>query len=271
MPRDPARYRDHDLCFDADEATLPREVGARFVRLDLDGETREYIDRAIAARPGRARTRAHQLLLGLFSDFDANGLLGMYPMHLLGTEQWRTLVGESPGRRHLDIGAGSGDVTARLSPLSGETVTTEMSRVMAKNLRKRGFRCERIDVAEAGVPDPRYDLVTCLNVLDRCPKPRSLLARARDALTADGRLVLATPLPFRPFYYDGPRSLDPIEKLPIAGETWETSLIALIESVLDPVGLEVESVSRAPYLSGGDARRELYVLDDAILVCKKRA
>jgi SAM-dependent methyltransferase len=203
------------------------------------------------------------------SDFDANGLLDMYPMHLLGTSQWQDLLGDTGSQRHLDVGAGAGEVTRTLSPLMAETVTTETSRVMARNLRKKGFRCYEVDVAEVDVPEPRYDLVTCLNVIDRCARPLSLLERLTKALSPNGRLVLATPFPFDPFVYDGATSLSPKERLEMPNAGWEQSVTRLTESVLAPLGLEVETVSRVPYLCRGDAEQPLYVLDDALLVCRK--
>jgi SAM-dependent methyltransferase len=204
------------------------------------------------------------------SDFDADGLLDMYPMHLLGTGGWRKLLGDRPRGRHLDIGAGAGHVTATIAPLVGETVTTETSRVMARKLRKRGFRCYEADLAESGVPEPSYDVITCLNVLDRCPRPKSLLAEARRALAPDGRLVLAVPLPFNAFFYEGPASRDQKERLDVSGGRWERAAAELVEKVLDPMGFDVETLSRVPYLCRGDSRHELYVLDDALLVCKEK-
>jgi len=35
-------------------------------------------------------------------------------------------------------------------------------------------------------------------------------------------------------------------------------------------GLCVEAWTRAPYPSGGDAKRPLYVLDEVVLVCRRR-
>ena len=51
---------------------------------------------------------------------------------------------------------------------------------------------------------------------------------------------------------------------------WERAVNQLAEKDLETLGLEVLSVSRAPYLSFGDSERSLYELDDAILVLKKR-
>jgi hypothetical protein len=44
----------------------------------------------------------------------------------------------------------------------------------------------------------------------------------------------------------------------------------LVTRVLSPLGLSLEAVSRVPYLSSGDADHPLYVLDDAVLVLRKR-
>lgn len=251
------------------QGELPQQLAHRFVRLELGDEGKEYLERAYSTRPGRAKTTLHRVLRAWMSDFDVNGLLDMYPMHLLGTSQWTRLLGSRPGLRHLDVGAGSGDITRTLTPLVAETVTTETSRIMARNLRRSGFRCHEIDLARAPVPGGPYDLVTCLNVLDRCERPRSLLANLANALAPDGRLVLATPFPFDPFVYDGPTSRAPAERLDIPRDAWEPSVARLSAQVLEPLGLSVEVVSRVPYICRGDAQRPLYVLDDALLICKK--
>lgn len=259
-----------NLAYDCDKSSLPSELGRRFVKLDLGTEGRAYLEQALTTRPGRGKTAIHRLLRSWVSDFDADGLLDMYPMHLLGTEQWRMLLGEHRGRRHLDVGAGAGHVTSQIAPLATETVTTETSRVMARKLRNRGFRCFETDVAETGAPEPHYDLVTCLNVLDRCPRPKSLLAAARAALAPGGRLVLAVPLPLNAFFYDGPVSRDQKERLDATGVDWEDSAARLVENTLVPLGLEVEAISRVPYLCRGDSQQELYVLDDVLLTCKQK-
>jgi len=261
-----------ELRYDCDTSALPPELRSRFARLELGDAGHAFVGRAMSTRPGRARTALQRALRTVMSDFDANGLLGMYPMHLLGTEQWRSLLPWAVGALHLDVGAGSGDVTRTLSPLSAETVTTETSKVMARNLRRRGFRCFEADLARSELPDPPYGLITCLNVIDRCVRPVTLLERLSAGLAPGGTLVLATPFPFDPFVYDGPRSLDPEERLDIGAsgpQTWEQSVASLAVHVQTHLGLRVETVSRVPYLCQGDADQPLYVLDDALLVCRK--
>lgn len=203
------------------------------------------------------------------SDFDANGVLGMYPMHLATTAQWRDLLGDTPRGRLLDVGAGSGDVTSELAPLFREVGATELSRAMARRLRARGYRVWTTDVAEQGAPDPPYEVVSCLNVLDRCLLPLSLVRNCRDALASKGRLVLGVPLPYSPHVYLGPRAVEPLEDLDIDAPDWETSATLLYRRVLEPLGLCVERWTRLPYLSGGDARQTAYELDTAVWVCRR--
>lgn len=262
-------YRGLTLRYECDRSALTPELSARFLAFDLDDDGRAWIDHAIENRHGRGRTLARRWLTGFVSDFDANGMLGMYPMHLLTNAQWRRLLGVAPERRHLDVGAGSGDVTHVLAPLSGETVTTEVSWAMARKLERRGFNCVRADIVKNGVPLPPYGLITCLNVLDRCAQPRTLLEKLLEGLDENGLLVVATPLPFDAFFYDGPQTREPRERLDVSGDTWEQAMVAFAHGVIEPLGVCVQSVTRAPYLSGGDAGRPMYVLDDAVFVCRR--
>jgi len=200
------------------------------------------------------------------SDFDINGLLKMHPMHLLSTVQWRSLLGEVPSGALLDIGAGNGDVTRPLGALFEEVCTTELSVMMAWRLRQRGYQCFRGDVSVDGLPGNNYAAISCLNVLDRCRRPRSLLERLSSGLASGGVLVVSVPLPYDPFYYDGGLTKDPEERLDCPSACWEESFAALVSSNLEPLGLSVRSWTRAPYLSVGGQHQELSSLDDAVVV-----
>jgi len=256
-----ARYR-------IDRSRLPPGLAARAVELELDDETRDFAAAAAAGRHGRALSLLHGLLGTFLSDFDVNALLGTYPLFLLSAAQWRRMLG--PGRvpRYLDVGAGSGDVTLRIAPLAEHVETTETSRLMARRLRRRGFACRTLDLAEVEL-DSGFDLITCLNVVDRCARPSTLLARLARALAPGGRLVVATPLPYDPFVYAGGTTHPPAERLPLDAGDWETGATELATRALAPLGLEVCTLTRGPYLSGGDPGRSLYVLDDAVVVCRR--
>jgi SAM-dependent methyltransferase len=256
------------LGYDVELGLVPSRLADRFVQLELDDDTRQWIDRTSRAPPGSLRTIAQRALTHVLSDFDVNALLGLYPMHLLSTAQWRTLIGTG-GRRLLDVGAGSGDVTTTLAPLFEQTTVTEISHFAAGRLERRGFRCLRIDLTRQAVPGAPYDVVSCLNVLDRCARPQTLLERARDTLVPGGHLLIALALPHNPFFYDGPRSLLPREQLALRAERWEEAAVELVERVIEPLGLKADAWTRSPYLSGGDGAEPFYELDDMVLMCRK--
>lgn len=258
-----------ELVYDADSRRLPFELAKRFVYLGEDGEMRRFIARVKAKPANRLITRIYQFMRGGLSDYDAYGLLNMYEMHLLSRAQWERLIGESRRESLLDIGAGCGSITSKLAGLFQKVVVTETSRVMARKLRKRGYKVYRTDIATGPVPEETpFDVVACLNVIDRCARPISLLKRIRQMLSPSGLLVLAVPLPLDPFTYSGGHTINPLEELPPGEESWEEGIASLVQNLIQPIGFSVQSLSRVPYVSQGDADRDLYILDDAVLICR---
>lgn len=101
----------------------------------------------------------------------------------------------------MDIGAGDGGVTKQFEPFFDSISVTESNTVMRWRLWLKGYRCVSPEVWER---EPRrYDVISCLNVLDRCDKPLQLIKLMRDRLEAGGKLLIAVVLPFRPFVEDG--------------------------------------------------------------------
>jgi SAM-dependent methyltransferase len=262
-----ARELGLQLRYDCDLEQLAPQLRDRFTQFGIDQSLLEYFVRARRERHGRLLTWVHRSLRGLLSDFDINGLLGTYPMHVLGPAQWEHLLPDASGRL-LDVGAGNGDVTRTLAPLFDDVTVVETSRYMARRLRRQGYRCHSVDLGTATVPEGPYDVISLLNVLDRCDRPLSLLGNLRAALKPGGRLVVALVLPYRPFVYDGATSRPPTERIELPQGSWEQAASELADRVLGPLGLEVEHITRAPYLSGGDAYHPLYELDDVVMVCR---
>lgn len=242
-----------------------------FHELVVDDAWRAQVE--ALGRHGRFRTYAQRVARLYLSDFDANALTGMYRMMLLPEHAFQSLLGERGGGRLLDVGAGSGDVTAALSSCFDELEATEVSRGMARKLARRGVRCHAVDVTDAPLPGRPFDAVSLLNVLDRCPRPRRLLRHCLEALRPGGTFLVALALPYRPFYFDGPTTPEPLERLecdPGPQGTWEDAARRFIERDLLPLDLTLERFARAPYLSAGDSARSLYELDDVIVVLTKR-
>jgi SAM-dependent methyltransferase len=247
--------------------------GARFRELPLDAEWKAELEALERGRHGRLRTYAQRLARVYLSDFDANALTRMYRMQLLPSSAWRRLLEGHVGGRLLDVGAGSGDVTLPLASCFDSVEATEVSRGMARRLERRGVRCHPVDLTDAPLEAPAFDAVALLNVLDRCQRPRRLLRHCLQAVRPGGVLIVALALPYRPFYFAGPTTPEPLERLECdaAGGRWEDGARRFIErDLLATPGVSLSRFARAPYLSAGDSAQPLYELDDVVVVLTKR-
>ncbi|MBP7685731.1 MAG: methyltransferase domain-containing protein [Deltaproteobacteria bacterium] len=267
-------YRGVTLRYGMDPERLGPLLASRAQWLDADPATRAWIDDALEHPHGGWAMAARGALSKLMSDYDANGLLGTHDMRVLGSAQWRTLLGDRLHGRLLDVGAGDGHVTAELTGAMvdmSSVVTTELSPKMAARLRERGFRCHELDLATQALPEPGpFDVIAMLNVLDRSARPLTLLERLRELLAPRGRLLLAVPLPLSPHVHVGPLTLEPDERLPLDDRSFEHAARTLAELCFEPLGLEVCSLSRAPYLCRGSSKRPVVVLDDSVFVLARR-
>jgi SAM-dependent methyltransferase len=246
---------------------LPPDLVSRYVTAGPDWGLLRFQQHCVRSRAGWLRSTAHRCLRPFMSDFDINGLLDMYPMHLLSTEQASALLGKLPGHRLLDVGAGSGDVTAALAPLFSEVVAIEAARAMRWRLGRRGYQVDRPEALTDACHRASFDVVACLNVLDRTHQPVSLLRSCAQTLASGGRLLLSVPLPYCPLVYEGGLTVEPLAPLPLGPGDWEAEFRALCEVVLPHAGLEVLHWTKLPYLSGGDHRQPWYVLDAAVVCC----
>ncbi|PSN45671.1 Methyltransferase-like protein 9 [Blattella germanica] len=112
----------------------------------------------------------------------------------------------------------------------------------------------------------KFDVITCLNLLDRCDRPLTLLRELRAALRPGGKVVVALVLPFNPYVEIGRVDHRPTEWLPIEGSTFEEQASSAITNLFEASGFKVERWSRVPYLCEGDLNQSFYWLDDAVFV-----
>jgi len=265
------RYRGHRLRFEAKPAHLSALLRERFVEVPPDAGTRAWIDDAID-RPHKALALAARAVARtVLSDYDANALAGTHDMRVIGTAQLERLLaaaGLPTGGRLLDVGAGDGHVTAELAPLFDAVETTELSKGMARRLREKGYLCHEVDLARQHLEDPKpFDAIALLNVIDRTSHPISLLGNLPELMAPGGWLLIATPLPLAPHVHVGPATVDPQETLPIDRRSWEHAASTLEAELLRPLGYDVRSLSRVPYLCRGGRRQPVVQLDDALFLC----
>ncbi len=252
------------LTYLADQRSLGSFAG-RLVTLDIDDDTRRFVAMEQSRPQRRVRWVTRTLAGAVMSSFSADAVFDTHHLFMLSTAQWKQLLGDRAGGRLLDVGAAAGHVTSRLAPLFEDVIATDVSGAMVRRMRRRGLSALKVDVADTPAPGGLYDTVALLNVLDRCERPQSLLRSAVASLPAHGTLIVSMPLPYDPCWYAGPSLRDPVERLDIRGTRWETAAQSLA-SLIEDRGLGVEAITRAPYVSGGDRRHSLYVLDAAVIV-----
>ncbi|ROT65039.1 Methyltransferase-like protein 9 [Penaeus vannamei] len=117
--------------------------------------------------------------------------------------------------------------------------------------------------------DLEYDVITCLNLLDRCDTPKTLLKDIYRKLRPDGTLVVALVLPFSPYVEYGAADNLPSEELGITGSTIEEQVNSLANEVFPGLGFQLDRWSRLPYLCEGDLDQAFYWLPDVVLILKK--
>ena len=188
-------------------------------------------------------------------------------MFVYSTAQFRTLLNIDHYRQFqlpslLDIGAGDGSVTQRMSDLFEKVYVTEISSIMRWRLSNYGYTVLDTDQWE----DLKFDVITCLNVLDRCEKPLTLLKTIREHLNVNhGFAIITLVLPFKP-YFEYNNDHNPSESIHIKGRLPEEQINEFISNVFQPLGFRVKKLSRLPYLCDGDMERSYYFLADYIFV-----
>lgn len=248
-----------------------------FIQSHLDPDTQVFLKHSVD-KSGWMFTQLYHsfmstVLSPLVSRTSINGLLGRGSMFVFSPDQFRRLLRISPewrADRLLDLGAGDGGVTEVMGAHFREVYATEVSPPMKWHLQRRNYKVLAVDEWER--TGFQYDLISCLNLLDRCDNPLDVLrGMQRSLVPGTGRVILAAVLPFQPYVEMGGRWQRPQERLRVKGKTWEEQVTSMTNDVFHEAGLEVEAVTRLPYLCEGDMYKDYYVLDDAVFVLKALA
>ncbi|XP_071449481.1 protein-L-histidine N-pros-methyltransferase isoform X2 [Hetaerina americana] len=171
----------------------------------------------------------------------------------------------------LDLGAGDGGITEIIAKMFKSGVyVTEISPPMKRTLAKKGFHV--LDENSWHKEDiPRLRIAMCLNLLDRCETPLTLLSNLRDTLKKNAKekplLIVALVLPYSTYVETGSSSdHKPKEIITIQGSTFEDQVVSVERDLFIPAGFEILQWTRLPYLCEGDLRQAYYWLSDSVFV-----
>ncbi|KAG1935681.1 methyltransferase-like protein 9 isoform X2 [Pimephales promelas] len=253
---------------------LGESVRSVFVQSRLDEETLAFLQKSEEKSSWLFTQLYHSLFSTIFSPIvsrtSINGFLGRGSMFVFSKDQFQRLLQIEPewkGRRMLDLGAGDGGVTEVMGCHFNEVFTTEVSTPMKWHLQRKSYSLLGVD--EWHRTGFQFDLISCLNLLDRCDEPLQLLRDIKKSLVpGTGRLILAAVVPFQPYVETGGSWVRPKEHIKLEGKSWEDQVTQLHSDVFLKMGFELEAVTRLPYLCEGDMYRDYYMLDDAVFVLK---
>lgn len=193
----------------------------KFVELDEDDETKNFLFKCFEKSENFLMQLLHSFIMSILRFFmsitSINGLLHRGSMFVFSIQQFRFLIdfdshyGGHKLNSLLDLGAGDGMVTSRMAPFFKNVYATEMSGPMRWRLRQKGYTILDVNewhkqqnartnssLAEAE-SHLKYDAISCLNLLDRCESPITLLKNVRESLVDNGLLIVAIVLPFKPY------------------------------------------------------------------------
>merc|ERR1719427_2000165 len=234
-----------------------------FTQLHCDDETEAFISSSFEKSDWIFTQLWYNLAKSILSWFycqtDINGKLDRGSMFVFSKEQFLTISKLDPDMKldkMLDLGAGDGKPTQSMSGFFTETFATEVSAPMRKSLHLKGFKVLEI---ESWVEPEGFDLISALNLFDRCDKPLSIVRDIHTSLKPGGFFLVALVLPFKPYVESVPGH-KPSEKINIAGATFEAQVETAV-SMFEEIGFRLESWARVPYLCEGDLNRPLYHLN----------
>ena len=278
------------LRYKYDTSKVKALTSQQCIQLPLDPDTASFA-RTPPLSPVNFGVRNCLKKFKLLSSYDADAVLGSPKMWMLSTGQWSAILrkadtgvdstDEKLGRL-LDIGGGQGFITACASPLFESVTATEVSWLLTWRLAQHGFITKQTDNATPETVGARdFDVISCLNVIDRCNDPGALLRGMAALLHPErGRIVLSMPLPMekvvkanilRTMPCLGAECVDAQARLGRSlgptGTSWEDAAAGMVE-VFQAHGFEVQALSRAPYVCQGDNAAVMYVLDAAVFVLK---
>ncbi|XP_074595607.1 protein-L-histidine N-pros-methyltransferase [Brevipalpus obovatus] len=272
------RNFDHKKWYECDLSVLDERIASKFKKMSYDNETDEFIQNCYQKSDWLFTQMFKSLARAFLSIFmtatSINGLLKRGSMFVFSNEQFNLIYDElgsiksDPEATLMDLGSGDGCVTTIMSKYFHQTYCTEVSTVMKKLLAKRGFKV--LDPEKWADNDLAYDLITCLNLLDRCDQPITMMKKIHSKVKRNGRVLIALVFPLNQYVESSNNAHKPAEMLPIVGSNLEEQVQSFVENVIEPNDFELLAWTKLPYLSEGDLDLSYYWLIDVVFLLKPK-
>jgi hypothetical protein len=254
------KYKSSHLdCKVCTKLTGEQNLTEKFLELSCDDESENFINNCYKSRYQLFKASYLRPWITYFYSLpEANAMLGTGKMFMFSKSHLNLLFDNQTFNNMLDIGAGDGNVTNqfRIIVLTGDITCIESSKKMIKVLQKNGYKIQN-------EIEGNFELVACLNVLDRCDRPITMLENIKKINKKYA--IISIVLPFRGFYYNGVKKSEQLEHLIDYYKHWEENVNILCKK-FNELGFKIIKVSRLPYLSEGDNKKEMYSLDTAVFI-----
>ena len=249
----------------------------KYTEVNLDEESREFLKHCQSLQTRYFAFFGQSIVYTYLKPFvtltSLHGLLNRGSMFVLSSGHLETVLKNKEIKTVVDLGAGDGKVTRKIEKFTGlspkDIQVTDVSPSMKYRLAEKGFNV--VD-AEYWYSKKPFDLISMLNLLDRCTHPMKMLTDAKNSLTNNknsndgGRLLISSVFPFRQsIEWRNSRKADELVKI---DSRWslEQQAAKFIKDVVEPNGFELESISRVPYLCEGDIKQPYYILSNVVMV-----
>lgn len=272
------RNFDSSKWYKCDLTKVDESIASKFVELSYDTETDNFIKTCYQKSDWlftHIFNALAQAFLGLFMTATSiNGLLKRGSMFVFSNQQFSLIYDEINSIESdsesllLDIGSGDGRVTSVMAKYFHKTYCTEVSPVMKRLLAKRGY--EVLDVDKWFENDLSFNLISCLNVLDRCDRPLSMIKKMRQKIKPNGRILLALVLPLNQYVESSSNGHKPSEVINLTGNSLEQHAQSFIQDYIEPNDLELVAWTKVPYLCEGDLELSYYWLNDVLFLLKPK-
>ena len=152
-----------------------------------------------AHTPALASPAAPASASGVFDDENASALAAVDGAHWwfrskAAFVQWTFTRYGAPAGRLVDLGAGSGGVTAMLGWPPDMTLVVEGNAALAREAQRRyALTALQSDLSRIPLQDSTAAVVCLLDVIEHLESPRATLLEARRVLAPNGRLVVNVP------------------------------------------------------------------------------